>query len=86
MNDGLLLIYNDGFISPRYYFSSWMIGSPRLNPDCFLKMRKIAEAKYSISSLHKPATYPPLLILVSNSLDNENSSLLYIFFFAPWLH
>lgn len=44
MNDGLLLIYNDGFISPRYYFSSWMIASPHLNPDCFLKMKKITEA------------------------------------------
>lgn len=44
MNDGLPLIHNDGFISPRYYFSSWMIGSPHLNSDCFLKMKKVTEA------------------------------------------
>lgn len=42
--DGLPLIHNDGFISPRYYFSSWMIGFPHLNSDCFLKMKKITEA------------------------------------------
>lgn len=44
MNDGILLIYNDSFISSRYYFSSWMIGSLHPNPDCFLKMKKITEA------------------------------------------
>ena len=44
MNGGLLRIYNDGFISPRYYFSSWVIASSHLNPDCFLKMKKITEA------------------------------------------
>lgn len=56
MNDGLPLIHNDGFISPRYYFSSWMIGSPHLNSDCFLKMKKITEAIKSISNLYMFAT------------------------------
>lgn len=41
MNDGPLLIYNDGFVSLSYYFSSWMIGSPHLNSDYFLKMKRI---------------------------------------------